>query len=83
METNILILIAIPILAVSGFIFLAHTMIALPKYFSQRKGSLFSSKMSGPRFDERTTPEDCYDECMKKSDWASSQAHLCALSCNL
>jgi hypothetical protein len=82
-ETNILILIAIVILAVSGFIFLAHTMAAVWKYFSQGKGSLFSSKTSGPRVHERITPEDCYDECMKRSGWASSQAHLCALSCNL
>jgi hypothetical protein len=82
-ETNLLTLIAILILAVSGFIFLAHTMIAVGKYFSQKKGSLFSSKISGPRVEEPITPEDCYDECMKKSGWASSQAHLCALSCNL
>ncbi len=83
MEINTVIFIAILVLAVTGFIFLAHTMIVVRKYFTQRKDSLFSSKISGKRVDEPVTPEDCYDECMKKSGWASSQAHLCALSCNL
>ncbi len=83
MESGTLILIAILILAVSGFVFLAHTLIAVRRYFSQGKGSQSSKEVAGSSVGEAITPEDCYDECMKKAGWASSQAHLCALACNL
>jgi len=83
MDTNTLILIVVLVLSVSGFIFLAQTMTAVWKSFSKRKGSLFSSKINGRRIPEPMTPEDCYDECMKKSGWDSSQAHTCSITCNL
>ena len=82
MVTNALTVIAILILAVGGFVFLVRTMIAVRKHFSQRKGSQSSIEMSGPSVDEAITPADCYRQCMKKSCWASSQTHLCALSCD-
>jgi hypothetical protein len=83
MDLNTLALIVILVLALSGFIFLARTMIAARKSLSKRKGSLFGAKVNGRPIPEPTTPEDCYDECMKKSGWASSQAHPCSIMCNL
>ncbi len=83
MDTNMLALIVILVLAVSGFIFLAWTLMAVRKSLSKRKGSLFSGKVNGQPIPEPMTPEDCYDECMKKSGWASSQAHPCSITCNL
>ena len=83
MDINMLALGVILVLAVSGFIFLAWTLMAVWKSLSKRKGSLFSSKVNGQPIPEPMTPEDCYDECMKKSGWASSQAHPCSITCNL
>ncbi len=83
MEINILIVIVILVLAVSGFVFLARTAIVIRKSLSKTKGSLFSDKVNGAPKPQRMTPKDCYDECMKKSAWASSQAHPCSILCNL
>jgi len=83
MDTDALILTVVLFFVVSGFIFLAWTMTAVWKSFSKRKGSLFSGKVNGRPIPEPMTPEDCYDECMKKSGWASSQAHPCSIACNL
>lgn len=83
MDTNMLALGVILALAVSGFIFLAWTLMAVRKSLSERKGSLFSGKVNGRPIPEPMTREDCYDECMKKSGWASSQAHPCSVTCNL
>ena len=82
MNINALIMIVVLVLAVSGFIFLALTMMGMWKSLSKRKSSLFSSKVGKP-VPEPMTPEDCYDECMKRSGWASSQAHRCSVACNL
>jgi hypothetical protein len=83
METNALALVVILVLAVSGFIFLVRTLMAVRKSSSKRKGSLFGAAVTGGPVPEPMTPEDCYDECMKKSGWASSQAHPCSVTCNL
>jgi hypothetical protein len=83
METNTLALIVILVLAVSGFVFLAWTLMAARKSLSEGRGSLFGGKVKGRPVHEPMTPEDCYDECMKKSGWASSQARPCSITCNL
>ena len=83
METNTLALLVILVLAVSGFVFLAWTLMAARKSLSKRKGPLFGGKVNGRTIPEPMTPEDCYDECMKKSGWASSQARPCSVTCNL
>jgi hypothetical protein len=83
METNTLALIVILVLAVTGFVFLAWTLMAARKSLSEGEGSLFGGKVNGRPISEPMTPEDCYDECMKKSGWASSQARPCSIKCNL
>jgi hypothetical protein len=82
MDINTLAFVVILVLAVSGFIFLAWTLMAVRKSLSKGEGSPFGAKVNGRPVPEPTTPEDCYDECMKKSGWASSQAHPCSIMCN-
>ena len=82
MDINTLAFVVILVLAVSGFIFLAWTLMAARK-LSKGEGSPFGGKVNGRPVPEPTTPEDCYDACMKKSGWASSQAYLCSVTCDL
>ncbi len=83
MDTNLLILIIILVLVVSGFIFLGWTLRGVWNSLSQRKSSLFSRKINETYIPEPVSPEDCYDACMKKSGWDRSRARACAESCDL
>jgi len=83
MEWNILMVVGISLVAACGFVFLAWTMLAVWKSLGSRQDSLFGSKVHGHYIEEPTSPEDCYDDCMKKAGWKSSHAHSCATACRL
>lgn len=82
MEANIATIIAVSIVAVAGFVFLAWTMFAVWRNFGRRKDSLFSSSVPGEYIEDPASPDECYDECMRKSGWDQSRAHACAKACN-
>ncbi|MCA1959392.1 MAG: hypothetical protein LDL33_01250 [Desulfomonile sp.] len=82
MDTGMLTIVTVIILAVCGFIFLAWTMLAVWESLANRKGSLFSSSVGSGLLEEPLSPEDCYDECMKKYDWDSRHVRACVAECH-
>jgi|GEM_PF-969831 len=83
MDTGILTIVTVIILAVCGFIFLAWTMLAVRESLANRKGSLFSSSVGSGPLEEPMSPKDCYDACMKKFDWDYRHVRACAAECDL
>ncbi len=83
MEWNLVTIVAILLLAICGFVFLAWTLLAVWGSLDRRKGSLFRSPVKGRRIEEPYTPEDCFDDCMRVAGWDSAQAVSCASACKV
>jgi len=83
MDWSTFAIVGIAVVAACGFVFLAWTMLAVWKSLESRKDSLFGGKIHGHYMEEPVSPEDCYDDCMKKAGWNSSYAHSCATACQL
>jgi hypothetical protein len=79
----VLTILAVALLAVCGFAFLAWTMLAVWRSLGNRKHSLFSSPVKGEYIEDPVSREDCYDDCMKKSGWDSAKVRSCVAECNL
>jgi len=83
MDESIVTIIAVSVIAVSGFVFLSWTMLAVWKALSKRKDSLFRSPVGGQYIEDPVSPDECYDECMKKAEWDPAHAHACATACKV
>jgi hypothetical protein len=81
MDTSIATILAVAIVAVSGFVFLSWTMFVVWKNLGKRKDSLFSTPVDGTYLEDPVSPDECYDACMKRAGWNTTQAHACAREC--
>jgi hypothetical protein len=83
MDLNLAVIMLVPVFAVLGFLFLAHTILMAWKSPVDRKGGFhgdlfksFSAKHSAPH-------SDCYDDCMNGFHWESGRIPVCVSSCKV
>jgi hypothetical protein len=83
MEANLLVIIGVLALAITGFISLAVTMLAVSESLEKRHPSLFLD-FPDSRYSGFPLPHgECYDHCMKESHWDPAQVPACSSACGL
>jgi hypothetical protein len=83
MEANLLVVIGVLALAITGFISLAVTLFAVSESLEGRQSSLFMNS-PGKRDSGLPLPHgECYDHCIKESHWDPAHAPACSLACGL
>ena len=83
MELDLLAVIGILVLAITGFISLAVTLLAVSDSLEKRHPSLFQD-FSGSRSSGFPLPHgECYDQCMAESHWGPAHMHACSSACGL
>ncbi len=83
MEANLLVIIGVLVLAITGFIFLAVTLLAVSESLEKRQPSLFQgfSRSRGTGF---PLPHgECYDDCMNEAHWDPAHVSECISACGL
>jgi hypothetical protein len=81
MYSNLLIIFAVLLLAVTGFIFLAVTLLAIWETFERRPPSLLRNFLSGRRLRFPLPHADCYEKCMAEFRWDTRKVPECSSAC--
>jgi hypothetical protein len=83
MEANLLVIIGVLVLAITGFISLAVTLLAVSESLEKRQPSLFQgfSGSRGSRFP--SSHGECYDHCMHEAHWDPEHVSECSSACGL
>jgi len=83
MYSNLLIVIGVLVLAITGFIFLAVTLLAVSESFERKPPSLLRNFLSGRRLKFPLPHGDCYEECMAEARWDPNKVSDCSSACGV
>jgi len=83
MDPNILIVLALLVLAITGFVFLAVTLVAVSENLEKNSNFIFTRLLTSRGLKFPLPHGDCYDHCMADARWEPAKARSCVSACGL